>query len=571
MTRRGPSPPFAPHAAAAARPLETALSLHRLGRLDEAARLYQLALKANPHHFDALHNLALLRLQQSRPDEAAKLLRKALEQNPAAAEAHNSLGTAWQMAGRLAEAMACYQRAIACRADYAEAHFNLGTALQAQNRPEDAATAYRAAIAARPAYAEAHGNLGIVLCSLLRHDEAVAAFERAVALKPDYAEAFNNLGGALRELGRRDAARQAIERAIALAPGRAEFYQNLALSKRFAADDPHLLALERLATASSSRPPAEQMRLHFALGQAYAEAGQHERAFAHLAKGNALMRRRVGYDEAATLGLFERLRGVFTREFMRARQGAGFPSPAAIFVVGMPRSGTTLVEQILASHPEVFGAGEVADFHDAAMHLTGAGQPPVPYPEIVPGLSATQLADFGKRYVERVSRLAPSPAARIVDKLPGNFRHAGLIHLVLPKARIIHTRRDPVDTCLSCYTHLFTGHLPYAYDLGDLGRFYRGYAALMQHWRQVLPEGVMLEIDYEELVADLEGQARRMLAHCGLAWDPACLEFHKTERPVRTASALQVRQPIYRSAVGRWRAYGALLVPLLAALGMGMG
>jgi sulfotransferase family protein len=248
---------------------------------------------------------------------------------------------------------------------------------------------------------------------------------------------------------------------------------------------------------------------------------------------------------------------VFTGELMRSHEGRGERSCVPVFILGMLRSGTTLVEQILASHPKVFGAGEVDDFNKviAALH----------FPEVVSLMSGEQLRQLGASYVGGI-RVAAPVVERITNKSPGNFRFTGLIHMMLPNARIIHTRRDPIDTCLSCFSKLFVGNHPYAYDLEELGRYYRAYEALMAHWRSVLPPNVMLEVQYEEVVADLEGQARRIVAHCGLEWDALCLAFHQTERPVRTASATQVRQPIYKSSVGRWRAYEPFLGPLLAEL-----
>jgi hypothetical protein len=251
---------------------------------------------------------------------------------------------------------------------------------------------------------------------------------------------------------------------------------------------------------------------------------------------------------------------------MRSNEGVGGPSRAPVFIIGMPRSGTTLVEQILASHPQVFGAGEIADFEKAAAGLGGVVAEALHSPEAVSLISADQFRRLGASYVERLAAVAPAGAARITNKTPGNFVLAGLIHLALPNARLIHISREPADTCLSCFSSLFVGNLPYAYDLGELGRYYRAYEALMAHWREALPRGVMLDVRYEELVADLEGQARRIVGHCGLEWDARCLDFHQNRRQVRTASAAQVREPIYKSSVGRWRRYEPFLGPLLAEL-----
>jgi hypothetical protein len=261
------------------------------------------------------------------------------------------------------------------------------------------------------------------------------------------------------------------------------------------------------------------------------------------------------------LATLERTRALFSAEVMRARAGCGDPSEVPVFIFGMPRSGTTLVEQILASHPRVHGAGELSEFETAVAGLAGPAGPP-------PDIGAAELRRIGADYLARVVPLAPG-AARITDKMPVNFRFAGLIHLALPNARLIHVRRDPVDTCLSCFSILFGGDQPHTYDLAELGRYYRAYDRLMQHWRKVLPPGVMLEVQYEALVQDFETQARRILAHCALEWDEACREFYHTRRPIHTASSVQVRQPIYRSSIGRNRPPKEMLAPLLEALAAG--
>ena len=329
--------------------------------------------------------------------------------------------------------------------------------------------------------------------------------------------------------------------------------------KHFAEGDRHVALAEVLARDMASLPDEDQTHLHFALGRIYGDLGQYQQSFRHLVEGNALKRKQLAYDEAAVLARFDVTRSLFSAEVMEERAGLGDPSDAPVFILGMPRSGTTLVEQILASHPEVHGAGELGDFEIAVASLGDADGTP-------PDVGGEELRAIGARYVERVRALAPA-ARRITDKMPGNFRFAGLIHLALPNARIIHTSRDPVDTCLSCFSILFGGDQPYSYDLGELGRYYRAYASLMAHWRAVLPKGFMLEVRYEALVADFEPQARRIVAHCGLAWDNSCLDFHTAARPVRTASSAQVRRPIYQSSVGRSRPYAGMLRPLLATLG----
>jgi Flp pilus assembly protein TadD len=539
-------------------------ALRDVGKLDEAAASYRRALTARPDYAEAHNNLGIALAEQGKLADAVAAYQRALAIKPDSARTYNNLGNALRGLGRFDDAAASYRRALALKSDYAEAHNNLGTALAELGKLDDAAASYRRALALKPDFPEAHNNLGIALRNLGKPDEAALCYQRALALKSDYAEAHNNLGITLRHLGKLDKARHASERAIELAPGIARYYFNLIDVTRVAAGDRHLAALEAL-TRDKPLPSKDQTRLHFAFAKAYSDLNEPERAFRHLVEGNALKRRETTYDEAAQLGLFDRIREVFTPELMRNKRNLGDPSAVPIFILGMPRSGSTLVEQVLASHPAVFGAGELLDIARLIAGLNGPDR--VLYPEIVPVLSGQRLRQLGTDYLKAIGAAAPG-AKRITDKMPVNFCFAGLIHLALPNARIIHTRRDPLDTCFSCFFNLFGGDQPFAYDLRELGRYYRAYEALIEHWRRVLPEGAMLDVQYEDVVADLEGQARRLVASCGLEWDDACLDFHKTQRPVATVSSAQVRQPIYRSSVGRWRPYEKLLQPLIDELGL---
>jgi hypothetical protein len=307
----------------------------------------------------------------------------------------------------------------------------------------------------------------------------------------------------------------------------------------------------------------QQAALHFGLGKAYSDLGRHAIAFEHLLQGNAIKHRLDEYDERAHLDMMRHIEKVFTAELLRRQPGLGDPSPLPVLIVSLPRSGSTLIEQILASHPRVHGAGELRVLARAAKSFRGRRVEEC-FPEIANHLSAEQLRQFGARYADHLRSLAPA-AERVTDKMPSNYLYAGLIHMALPNARIIHARRDPLDTCVSCFTHHF-GVKSFSSDLGTLGRYYRSYDALMAHWRAVLPPGVMLEVQYEELVADFENSARRIVEFCGLDWDPRCLAFYETKRPVRTASVLQVREPIFTRSIGRWRDYEPWLGPLVAEL-----
>ncbi len=545
------------------------LALRAQGKPAEAAQCYEHAVALDPTYAAAYNNLGNALRDQNRMADAAAQYRRALEIKPDYAKAHSNLGFALHRLRRFGDAATHFRRAAELEPDNADAHNNLGNALHAQGKLEGAAAAYRRAVAARPTFAVAHKNLGNCLRELGRLDDARHHLEEALRLKPAYAEAYSGLGNVLKTGGKLDEARRAHETAVSLAPGNGMLHQQLAESKRFSAGDPQIAQMEALVCGG---PPTESDRLalHFALGKAYADTGDADRSFRHYLQGNALKRRQIPYDEGPMLAAFAAIERVFTKEMMLDRAGYGFPDPLPVFIVGMPRSGTSLVEQILAGHPGAHGAGELKFFSEAVARCRQPDGRPVRFPDDAGALSAEQIAEIGKNYVREIRKLAPS-AERVTDKMPWNFRYAGLIHLALPRAKIIHVRRNPLDTCISCFTKLFTRGQPYSYDLAELGRYYKAYERLMAHWRAAIPPGVMLELNYEDLAIDLDGVARRLVAHCGLAWDDACLSFHELDRPVRTASAAQVRQPIYRSSVARWRQYRDHIGPLIDALGADIG
>jgi tetratricopeptide (TPR) repeat protein len=571
----------------------------RANQMDDAVRLFSRAVAARPGSADALGGLGFALAGLGRHDEALVCYQKALSINPQSASVLTAAGTSFHKRGQTAEAIALFERAIAVTPDHADAHFNLAnvlqgggrlgeaiahygkvlnlqprnyaasnnlaTVLQKLGRFDEAINLYRLAIAINPQYADAYYNLGAVFLDLDRNDDAIAESEKALRLDPSKALAHNNIGVALQALGRIEEAGQAYERALQIAPREAATHLNLAYLRRFTAGDPRLAALEKLAEEMAALDVGNRISLHFALGKAFSDLGQHERSFLYLRDGNALKRAQLAYDEKAMLGRLERIRSTFTPELMQQNSGGGDPSEMPVFVVGMPRSGTTLIEQILASHSRVHGAGEIETFYQAMVRIRQRNGLAAEYPDFVSEMSPDALRNLGSDYVALTKSTAPT-TERIVNKLPLNFKYVGLIHLALPNARIIHVRRDPLDTCFSCFSLLFTGDQSFTYDLGELGRYYRGYAALMDHWRRALPRGVMIEVQYEDLVADIEGQARAIIDHCSLPWEDTCLAFHRTQRLVKTASSVQVREPLYRTSIGRWRPYAAFLQPLIEAL-----
>lgn len=539
--------------------------LRHLDRSDEAERALRRAIALQPHYPEALVNLAVALKTQGKLREAEATCRQAIALKPAYAQAYNNLGNILLDRGNLDDSERVLRQAITLKPHFAEALSNLGNTLREQGRLAEAEAAYRQAITLRPDKAETHYNLGIVLAAQHRLTQAEAAYRHAIALKPDFADAHNNLAGTLKYLGLFAEARRRLKQALHLSPQNASYLLNLTELKRFVPDDPDLATMEKVAQSIKTLSVKQQIDLHFALAKAYEDVERRDDAIRHLLAGNALKHRQIHYDEAAALCGLQRILEVFTPELVQTLQGRGDTSSVPVFIVGMPRSGTTLIEQILASHPQVFAAGELPNLNLVAASMGAMAACPLPFPDMMPHLSGQHLRRVGARYVGEISRLAPD-ATHVTDKLPSNFRFAGLIHLALPNARIIHAVRDPLDTCMSCFSKLFADGQLQTYDLAELGRYYRHYRALMQHWRQVLPAGRILDVRYEDVVADLEGQARRIIAYCNLKWDDRCLAFHETERPVHTASAVQVREPIYRSAVGRAQPYMPFLQPLLATL-----
>ncbi len=532
-----------------------------LNRPSDALASYVKAQALNPRQAGAYDNMGNLLASMGRHAEAIVQFEKVLALHPGFVPAMNNLGDSLSALGRHEQAIAWFARALSIQPKDAFAEHKLGTALAALNRHEEAVVHYRKALAERPDFPAALNNLGNSLDALVRPAESLEAFEKLLVLEPDNAWAHLGAGNAHRILGRSADARRLYERAVALAPDIATFRRAVVETEQFRPDDPQLGVMENLARNVASLSKNEQIELHFALAKAYDDIARHGSSFEHLQRGNALKRQTVAYDERAQLGILRDTEAAFTAELIAARHGQGNPSDRPIFILGMPRSGTTLVEQILASHPRVFGAGELLHMFD----LVSTGHAGARFPFDIASLSSKELLRFGSLYVERLPAPAP-PADRITDKLPANFSIVGLIHLALPNARIIHVRRDPLDTCFSCYANLFSRGLEFSYDLGELGRHYRAYESVMDHWRRVLPPGAMLEVQYEGLVADFETQARRIIEYCGLDWDARCLRFHETQRAVRTASAAQVRRPLFSHAIGRWRPYEQWLQPLLDAL-----
>ncbi len=435
-----------------------------------------------------------------------------------------------------------------------------GIALQKAGQLLGAAQVYSRLLQEDDRNADAWHLLGTVEIGRGNFDAAENLIGKAMALQPDNAIFHHNLAYVLGAQSRGEEAEASYRRAIALDPDYAEAHFNLAQSVRAKPGDPLVASLERLL-AKPGRSASARCYLGFAAGKVYDDLGDHDRAFGHFLAGNRAKgaRPNPAYSSAYLERILESSRPLLQAE--RPAPGAGQVGP--VFIVGMPRSGTSLVEQVLASHPAVFGAGELPFVERIAEALgTHCGGGAV-YPECLPAVPDAVLEGFAASYRKESSAAATSV---VTDKAPLNFRHLGLIALLFPGARIVHCRRDALDTCLSCFFQNFAKGQEYSFDLAELGRFYRDYRKMMAAWAEILPIEVF-DLDYEELVADLEGVGRSLLSYCGLDWHPDCARFFETRRPVLTASRVQVRRPLYSSSVGKWRRYARHLGPLIETLG----
>jgi tetratricopeptide (TPR) repeat protein len=418
-----------------------------------------------------------------------------------------------------------------------------------------------------PENAEALTVLGQVYHETDRYDEAIQVLEKALEKNKDNAEALNFYGVALKSVGRLDEARENILKALKLNDSMYGGYANLNDLVDFSEGVGEELFNRMDAIFESVKNPEAEpyLALHFAYAKALDDRGQHEKALEHYVIGGKMKRAQLDYKESDTFGFFDGIRAAFPKEVFENRKYEGLDDDRPVFIVGMPRSGSTLVEQILSSHPDVYGAGEVKHLSRALGQLRDRFPSLPKYPEMVSKIAPAQFDLAAKSYQAMIANGA-GDAKRITDKLLTNYFFLGLINLLFPKAKVINTQRDPVDTCLSGFTKLFKDDMPHSYDLGELGRYYGKYRELMEHWEKVLPKGFLTTVVYEDVVADTEKEAKRLIEFLGLPWDPKCVDFHKSDRPVKTASVAQVRKPIYKTSVKRWKKYGDGLQPLVDAI-----
>ena len=486
---------------------------------------------------------------QHRYAESAKQLEEILALDERRADVHAKLGAALCCVGRYTDAESALRRAIELKPSLADAYFNLGTLLRDKGEFAASETALRRAVKQDPKNALALASLGLTLGMRSRLSEAKECFEKALRLKPHDARTLSSLGWLDGIEGRFEEAEKHYRAALEADPRHPGARALLAGLRRMTdADKEWLTGAER--TVADGVPPLEESKLRYAMGKYFDDLGKYSKAFEQFKRANELQKLVAApYDRAARTKFADEMVGEYTRERLAQPVKGASDSARPVFVTGMMRSGTSLVEQIIASHPQVMGAGELNFWNEAVAKQQE-------------GLDEARTRKLGESYLKVLQQHSPD-AQRVVDKSTFNTDHLGLIHLVLPKARIIYVQRDPLDTCLSCYFQDFANVASFTMDLSDLAHYYQEHQRLISHWRQVLPLEALLVVPYAELVADPETWSRRIIEFIGLEWDPRCLQSHKTQRPVLTASNWQVRQPVYSRSVGRWRNYEKFIRPLL--------
>jgi tetratricopeptide (TPR) repeat protein len=498
---------------------------------------------------------------------ADRILRAHLAARPHDAPALQMLAQACLRQGRADEAVALLEACLAAEPDRAGARFELAQALFQQQKAAEAIGALEALLAVEPDEPAYLNLLAACLGMVGDYGPAIEIYERLLGAYPKHPRIWLNYGHALRTVGRHDDAVAAYRSCVTLAPGLGDAYWSLANLKTARVmgelEGAMRAQLDRVDLADDDR-----LHLHFALGRTLEDQGDAAGAFEHYSAGAAVRRASLRYDADETTALTRRSMALFTPAFFAAHEGVGSTSDAPIFVVGLPRSGSTLVEQILASHSQVEGTMELPDIALLAQALTRPrpGGPAEPYPDVLAGLDGAQLAALGDAYIERTRVQRKSGRPFFIDKMPNNFHHIGLIHLILPRAKIVDVRRHPLGSGFSAFKQHFAHGHAFSYDLADLGRYYRDYVALMAHFDAVLP-GRVHRVIYEDLVQDTEREVLALLDHCGLPFEPGCLRFYENARAVRTVSSEQVRRPIFREGLEQWRAYEPWLDPLKTALG----
>jgi tetratricopeptide (TPR) repeat protein len=532
-----------------------------LGRVEEARALKVEFIGSSQDNKD-IARAAELEIEE-KFEEAEKLYRQILIRHPDNVSAMRLWARLGSEQKRYPGAEVLLQQAVKLAPGFKQAWADLCGVQFEQEKYDDTIESAKRLIKLQPGATEGHMWLAIAAAAAGRHADALESFDKVLEIAPDHGGALCGKGTTYRTIGDQDNSVAAFRKSIKANPLHAEAYWSLANLKTFRFEDQEVD--EMLALLGDERiQPVGQVQLNNALGLEFEARKEYDRAFEFFDRGNILRRGQESYDRVENEEKINLAIKAFTRQFLEDNSGHGEPEQAPIFIIGLPRSGSTLLEQILSSHSMVDGTFELGDLGRTIRSRPILNLPPARYPTSIASIEPEGFKHLGAEYIGRTHRHRGS-SPFFTDKNPNNFVHVGLIHLILPNAKIINARRHPLDSCFGSYKQLFAQGQQFTYNLVELGEYYVQYQRLMDHWHEVLP-GKVLDVQYEEVVADLEGQVRRILEYCGLDWEESCLRFHETDRSVKTASSEQVRRPIYSSAFNTWRHYESHLGALIEVL-----
>lgn len=542
------------------------VALYKLGRLKEAVTAFDRVLELKPDHEGARKNYTFILNSLGKYKEATDYLYQVVEKHPEYKTGHILLGRNLLEIGRYDQALEIGNRLLEIESENIDGILIRARAYMGKKDFQQSLQEYDLVLEKEPETAEAWHQRGTCLSGLKLWPEAMQSYDKALQIRPDSPDIHYSRGVTLSYMGRIDQARGEAEKAIELNPGYAKAYRFLAQNKKFTPGDPHIRMFEK-AAENQNLNHEQEIELGFALGKMYQDIQDYDKAFGHYKKANDLKWQSLNFDTRSDERFFKSIAANVDKDVFDGLQGKGYQDSSPIFILGMPRSGTTLVEQIVSSHPKVFGSGEQPFLSTVltseAVNMLGLKKG---FPVYVRDLDPDACFRLGKSYMDKLRKQVGDTPPFITDKMPANFRFLGMIPIILPQARVIHCRRNPFDTCLSCFFRYFIESMEFSYNLEALARTYKAYEDLMQHWREILTQGQMFEIRYEDLVNDIEGSSRALIDYCRLEWDEACLRFFDNERVVETASMAQVRQPVYNSSVGYWKDYEKHLGPLFEIL-----
>lgn len=541
--------------------LQRAQKLINSGKLDKAESLCKKVLKKNPHQPDALHLSGLIALRSNRYACAIQAYDKALKIRPNESAYHYNLGLVYLRTNQLDSAITHLQITIELQPELAYAYSDLCLALTRSGAIDAAIAAGENAVTLASDNAAAHNNLALAYDACGNFDASFEHYLKAARLLPGSPSVQFDMGNLYVSRGNFDAARQCFRKVLQLQPHNLVAYGNLVRITRYSATEHDDVIRLKAFLDQTQLSDNERTTVLFSLGKIYQDCELYDDAFSYFEHGNQLQDKKFRFDPSKPAHAASLLIDTCTSDLFRQKQLIGNTAETPVFIVGTPRSGTTLTEQVLSSHPDVFGAGELHWIPDTTNRLRDYLKSSTSYPQCLSELTENSINELASNYLNYTRSLAHGER-RIVDKMPGNFLHLGFIHILFPNAKIIHCQRDPRDACISMFCTQFPSGVPYSYNLYKLGAFYSQYERTMEHWRKVLPADTMIEMEYETLVTNQETEICRLLGFLGLDWNDACLAFYDQKRPVHTASDTQVTKPLYSTSIGRWNNFQKHLQPL---------